>query len=426
MGTVPSFPYRPSTDFASQVNPQQEDPNSALLKELSKLRQEQDTASAQNQATLDAGTAKIDSYFNDRMTKLEAIRNDVMKPKEITPQQILGDLVKMLAAGFLGRNPALAVGLSGLGNLVKTSDPKFQEYEQRQKFGKELMDQFLQEGNARGNALLQQVGLSVNNANAALGRKTDLATAGLNLQGDIIKDKTNKQFQAQLVQQEHFNRLSEQQTSAESDLQKTLTIRNTPDPAEVRKDKEAVGSGETLLDSAAKAAASEVDPNNTDSGKLNDTKVVIGSPEFETFINAKYKEAIQGINDTKVLSNMKYEDFRNKVYDEVKARGWFKEKFSFRRLHEQIDSLPEDKRRAYYIASRTNPISFVQRLTEFSEALKTGKLDPNALYSERLSDSRYDEKTRQYLKEHNYKVTNEELFNVLMKNMEEKLSKEKK
>jgi hypothetical protein len=180
-----------------------------------------------------------------------------------------------------------------------------------------------------------------------------------------------------MLDQEHRNRIDEQQLAGKMSRETSLAEKAIVPAETKRKQDEDRKSAENITEGSVKATADELDPNRTGTGKIDNKKVIIGSPEFETFLTQKYKEYTQNITDNGVMSNLSREDFRNKIYDEVKARGWYKEKFDFRKLNEQIDNAPEDIKQTIKKYHGTGYL-----LNTLAENLKHNKEEPNKLFKD--------------------------------------------
>lgn len=117
----------------------------------------------------------IKSLFKENVAEFTDLVSPAVKTAPVTAQSILGDTLKLL--GMMSGVPALAIGLNGIGQKFKETDPEMKKYREERDLANILASSYpqLTEGaiNAAGEALKTQTAAGT----SIYGGKVDLANA---------------------------------------------------------------------------------------------------------------------------------------------------------------------------------------------------------------------------------------------------------
>jgi hypothetical protein len=130
------LPPEPEIDYS---NPE------SFKAEILRLNQEIVKSKADLSYAMTEGAKETDRQFeikkNEAVQESHRLSEAYLKPTPTTPQQILGDLIRLAGILTFQGNPGLGTGLSFLGKTIKGADPAYQEGQKREKFGANLLDQ---------------------------------------------------------------------------------------------------------------------------------------------------------------------------------------------------------------------------------------------------------------------------------------------
>lgn len=390
---------------------------------------EQSLGDGQEQLTKYSAEAKViaDKYKKDLESqtsqKLSRIETEITKsntPQPVTAQSVLGDLVKLVGMAMIGVNPALAIGLTGVGRHVKDTDSVINKWKSDRAGALELQKQLTLMLPKEQDNLLTMMG-------SELGVESQLLTGRIGLIGQEREAKSKEKLQGQMgniefgleelrtagkskladkeiLAQKEMQReklladaqnlstelssrkaLSDSQLNSQQLLQDTLLEYNKEkdlgDRASTEKMRDLEGvlrvqltkmgteSQEKIADkdiviktNTLKAEEQKSIDTATNQLKANVGTVVdeiIGEDDVEDFresledgsvkktIDTKIKELADSIKDTDVGSKLDATQLENMVWDEIKARGYYSDKFEFKDIKGIINKLSTKERREF-------------------------------------------------------------------------------
>lgn len=288
----------PDSTPATNTQSPSPDPVSNLAEQLKMLQQRQAISEQSLQQILSEGPKLIQDKVDQAKKEALQLKEDYMQPTPNTPQQILGDLLKVAGIATFGAIPGLGASLAYLGGTIKEADPQYQAGKKRVEFNKNLLDAIA----SLNSQAISQIGQNQNTrAQAAIeSAKSNRESSGRTFDTlQSIIAQTNEGAKSRDLQRE----LTGQEIKSRQDIAK-MNI-----DAQMGKNDNSILAGKNFLDVAAQSVIDKIT-----AGDINDRS------EADQEIQKIYADFVKTA-DKNAAGQISFDDFKQMFLEKLQKQS---------------------------------------------------------------------------------------------------------